>query len=233
VDPTKITRIEEPTWDVNAIGAENVQLEELLQVAQNSRSDLKQARALERSSRFFMRANRGNYYPYLNAFYNNGSAFNQLKGADKNDPGYRNFNQQFLTDNRNNSFGLSLYVPIFGGFQNRYAVVQSKVTYDNNKLLTEGREVSVKGDVVRAYENLNNVKKSYAAGLTGLQASKRAYELELERFNLGITSFVDVANANRTYIQAQTDMAQAKYRVLFQKILLDYAVGTLKPEDIP
>jgi hypothetical protein len=28
-------------------------------------------------------------------------------------------------------------------------------------------------------------------------------------------------------------MAQAKYRFLFQKIMLDYAIGTLKPEDIP
>ena len=60
-----------------------------------------------------------------------------------------------------------------------------------------------------------------------------AFDLERERYNLGVTSFVDFVNANRTYVQAQTDMAQAKYRFLFQKIALDFAVGTLKVEDIP
>jgi outer membrane protein TolC len=44
---------------------------------------------------------------------------------------------------------------------------------------------------------------------------------------------VDFANANRTYIQAQTDMAQAKYRFIFQKIMLDYAIGTLNPDELP
>jgi outer membrane protein len=59
-----------------------------------------------------------------------------------------------------------------------------------------------------------------------------AFRLEKERFDLGITSFVDMANANRTYVQAQSNMAQAKYRFLFQKVALDYALGTLKFEDI-
>lgn len=59
-----------------------------------------------------------------------------------------------------------------------------------------------------------------------------AFSLEAERYNLGVTNFVDFINANRVFIQAQTDKAQAEYRLLFQKILVDYAAGTLKVEDI-
>jgi len=33
------------------------------------------------------------------------------------------------------------------------------------------------------------------------------------------------------YVQAQTDKAQAEYTLVFQKIVLEYAVGTLKTED--
>jgi hypothetical protein len=33
------------------------------------------------------------------------------------------------------------------------------------------------------------------------------------------------------FVKAQTDKAQAEYRLMFQKVLVDYAVGTLKPED--
>jgi outer membrane protein len=56
--------------------------------------------------------------------------------------------------------------------------------------------------------------------------------LETERYNLGVTNFVDYTNANRALIQAQTDAAQAENRLIFQKIVIAYAVGTLVPEDI-
>lgn len=233
VDPVNTYKIEQPSWDVNALALDNLNLEDLLKAAAENRSDLKQARFTEKASKFAMYSQKGNYFPSLNAFYSNGSAYNQVKGTDPSSQGYRGFHDQFFTDNRSNAFGLSLNVPIFTGFQNRYFYVQSKVLYENNKLLTKSREVIVKSDVLRAYENFQSVQKAYAAGLKGIEASQMAFNLEQERYNLGITTFVDFANANKTLVQAQTDMAQAKYRFVFQKIMLDYAVGTLQVEDIP
>jgi outer membrane protein len=233
VDPTIKTTIVEPSWDVNAIVLDNLTLDQLLSMANTHRSDLKQAKYIEKASKFGMQASKGNYLPSINASYSNGSAYNQLKGVRRDTSAFRDFNEQFYKDNRNNFIGLSVYIPIFTGFQNRANYVQSKVLYENNKLLTKGQEMLVKGDVLRAFQNYQSVQKAYTASLTGLQASELAYNLENERYILGITSFVDIANANRVFIQAQTDMAQAKYRFLFQKILLDYAVGTLNSEDIP
>ncbi len=232
VDPTVKTHIQEPDWDVNTLALDNLELDQLLEVANERRSDLRQARYTERASKFGMSSRKGNYLPSLTAFYNNGSAYNQVKGAPR-DSEYRSFRDQFTNFNRSNSIGLAFNIPIFTGFQNRAFYIQSKVLHENNKLQTKNSEVIVKGDVLRAYENFRSVKKAYSSGLTGLEASEMAFNLEQERFNLGITSFVDFANANRTFIQAQTDMAQAKYRFIFQKIMLDYAVGTLRPEDIP
>ncbi len=232
IDPSIKTKIEEPSWDINALALDNLSLEQLLEVAKNNRADLKQAEYTERASRFGMQASKGNYLPSINASYSNGSTWNQLKGAP-HDSTFRTFNDQFFTYNRRNSIGVGISIPLFTGFQNRAVYVQNKVLYRNNQLLTKNRGVLVKGDVVRAYQNFQSVQKAYQAGVTGLEASQMAYNLEQERFHLGVSSFVDLANANRTYIQAQTDMAQAKYRFLFQKILLDYAVGTLRPEDVP
>jgi outer membrane protein len=64
-----------------------------------------------------------------------------------------------------------------------------------------------------------------------LEAAEKAFSFESERYNLGITNFVDFANANRVFVQAQTDKAQAEYRLLFQKIAIDYATGTLKTDN--
>ncbi|HEY0742315.1 MAG TPA: TolC family protein [Chryseosolibacter sp.] len=231
-DPTYNVRINEPSWDVNSIALDNLSLDDLVQTALTNRADLKQAQYTERASKFGMHAAKGNYLPSLTAFYQNGSAWNLQKGTPR-DSSYRNFSDQFFTDNRRNYLGVGLTIPLFSGFQNRAIYYQSKVQFQNNQALTKSREIVVKGDVVRAYENFVSIKKAYSAGLVGLEASQMAYNLEQERFNLGITSFVDFANANRTFIQAQVDMAQAKYRFLFQKVLLDYAIGTLKPEDLP
>jgi outer membrane protein len=232
VDPTLNFAIQEPSWDVNGIALDNLNLSQLLEIAAENRADLKVVKYTEKANKYAMHSTLGNYLPSLSAQYNYGSAFNQAKGAPR-DSTYVNFSDQFRRNNRYNSFGINLTIPLFSGFRSRAVYVQSKVTYENSKLLTKNREVLINGDVLRAYENFQSVQKAYSAGLTGLEASQMAYNLEQERYNLGITSFVDFANANKTYIQAQVDMAQAKYRFLFQKIMLDYAVGTLKVEDIP
>lgn len=232
IDPVNQPTLTEPEWDVNSVVLDNQNLDQLLATAAAQRSDLHQAQYTERASKFLMYSSRGNYLPSLNASYSFGSRYNQVRGTPR-DSSFRNFENQVTIDNRYQTFGVGIRIPIFTGFQNRYTYVQSKVQYDNNKIQTKNREVIVKGDVVRAYRNFESVKKGYLASIDGLSASEMAYNLEKERYNLGITSFVDFANANRTYVQSQTNMAQAKYRFLFQKILLDYALGTLQFENIP
>jgi len=133
------------------------------------------------------------------------------------------------------SKGLQLYVPIFGGnqlLQNRTTFVQQKVNYKNTQLISSGLEIQVKSDVLRAYQNFKLYKKTFAVSIDQLKAADIAFGFEKERYDLGITSFVDYIQANKTLVQAQTDRAQAEYRLLFQKVLLDYAIGTLKPEDL-
>ncbi len=62
-------------------------------------------------------------------------------------------------------------------FTNRYTYVRNKVTYENAKLTTRAREITINGDVLRAYENFYNFKKNYATNITGLEASKVAFSL--------------------------------------------------------
>lgn len=233
IDPTSISVVADPSWDINAVALDIGNLNDLIARAQERRSDLKSVRAIQEARKHNWRASKGLLYPSLNAFYSNGSAYNQLKGADTSDPAYRSFEDQFFTDNRSNSFGLSLNIPIINGLNNRYRNVNNKTLYESSKFTTNARAVQVTGDVVKTYENFANVKAAYAAGVTGAEASKLAFNLETERYNLGVSSFVDIANANKTYVEAQTNLAQAKYRLLFQKILLDYALGDLTLEDIP
>lgn len=144
----------------------------------------------------------------------------------------RSFRDQISSDNVFKQYGFQLSIPLFNGLQTRTAYVQQKTLYENSKLTRKNVEYQIRNDVVRASRNYEGAKKAYVVTVDQLKAAEMAFVLETERYNLGVTNFVDFINANRVFVQAQTDKAQAEYRLLFQKVLLDYAVGTLKVEDI-
>ncbi|MEK6783203.1 MAG: TolC family protein [Bacteroidota bacterium] len=231
LEPTEQFDVAKPDWDVNMIGSRQIELDVLFEAALKNRGDYLRAKKSEQAAKYAMNASRGGMMPTLSAFGTLYSAYNKADG----DPNVRPIGDQFRTDNLRKVYGLQLYIPVFGGnqnLQNRTAYVQQKVNYFNTQTLTKNAEIQVKTDVVRAYENFNLYKKTYTVSLEQLIAAEMAFELERERYNLGITNLVDFTQANRILVQAQTDRAQAEYRLLFQKILLDYAIGTLKPEDL-
>jgi outer membrane protein len=157
-----------------------------------------------------------------------------LQGVETLQPNdkQRSFNDQFRFDNVYKQYGFQLSIPLFSGLQNRTNYYQQKTLYENSKLTRKNIEYQIRNDVVRASRNYDGAKKAYVVTVDQLKAAEMAFGLETERYNLGVTNFVDFINANRVFVQAQTDKAQAEYRLLFQKVLLDYAVGTLKVEDI-
>lgn len=230
LDPTEGLEIVKPDWDVNSVSADKLELQQLFDTAMKSRGDYMRAVKNEDAARFGMNAARASMQPTLSAFGTVYSAYNYAHG----DPSVRPFDTQFKNDNLRKIYGFQLNIPIFGGnqnLQNRTNYVQQRVLYLNNQWTRKNVEVQVKTDVLRAYENLQLYARTYSVTIDQLKAADHALQLESERYGLGVTNFVDFANANRVFVQAQTDKAQAEYRLLFQKVLVDYAVGTLKPED--
>jgi outer membrane protein len=254
--------VERPSWDVNTFDTDAMNIEELANRAKQSRGDYLSAEKTADAQRYSMYAARGAMAPSLSAFFRYGSAYNkqhgvpdsvqryttavvtaptpsgyalepQLVGTVANPEVPRPFDEQFRTNNVYKTFGLQLTIPIFNGFQNRTNQFRQKIAYRNAQLTRNNLELQIRSDVLRAVRNYEGARRAYSITSDQLKAAEVAFQLETERFNLGVTSFVDFANANRVYIQAQTDKAQAEYRLVFQKVVLEYAVGTLKTEDTP
>jgi outer membrane protein len=156
-----------------------------------------------------------------------------LPGLYGNPEKPRPFSEQFRTNNVYKSYGFQLTIPLFNGYQNKTAYVQRRIQYENSQLTRKNLEFQIRNDVLQAVRNYEGAKKAFAVSSDQLRAAEMAFQLETERYNLGVTNFVEYFNANRVYVQAQTDKAQAEYRLVFQKILLEYAVGTLKTESTP
>jgi outer membrane protein len=260
IDPFEQFDVERPNWDINMFDNDPLDINELASRAQKSRGDYLNAVKSEDAQRYGMYASRGLLLPSLTAFFSYGSAYNRQHDipdsvesyrtiivADPSEAsGYgfgseslgtvanpevpRDFKDQFTSDNVYKSYGISVSVPLFNNLRNRTNYVQQKIQYKNAQLTRTNLEYQIKNDVIRAVRNYEGAKKAFTITSDQLKAAELAFQLETERYNLGVTSFVDFANANRVYVQAQTEKAQAEYRLVFQKILLEYAVGTLKTE---
>ena len=244
IDPLEKFDVERPNWDVNAIGNDNLNTEELAERAKQYRGDYQRAVKQENAQRFAMNAAKGTMMPSLFAFGSIASAYNYQRGVQQylgtdslgnpiENPNYpRPFSEQFRTNNVQKQYGVQLTIPIFQGLQNRTTYVQQKVLYQNTQINKNNVEYQIRNDVVKAVLNYDGARKAFAITTVQLKSAEMAFSLEQERYNLGLTNFVDYINANRVLVQSQTDKAQAEYRLVFQKIMIEYAVGTLRPEDL-
>jgi outer membrane protein len=228
IDPHIYFMVDEINWDINTLVSDTMSTDELMNIAMGRRSDLKQAEFSEKAAKFGFQSFRGRYFPSLYAGASYGSRYNYIYGETN-----RTFNQQFTEDNTNLSYGLSLSIPIYYGLRYRAQAAQSRVTYENAKITTSNREVTVKSDVIRAVQNFNDTKTSYAASDAQLRAAELTYKMEKERYDLGMSNMVQLTTTNQALVKAKADFQSAKYNLMFQKLLINYATGTLKIEDIP
>jgi outer membrane protein len=228
IDPNTYFQVEEVNWDYNSLIADSLATDELMAVAMGRRSDLKQAEFSEKAARFGFSAFKGRYLPSIYAGASYGSRYNYIYGESN-----RTFNQQFREDNTNLSYGFSLSIPIYYGLRYRAQAAQARATFENAKLTKTNREVTVKSDVIRAIQNFRDTKTSYAASEAQLKAAELTYKMEKERYDLGISSMVQLTTTNQALVKAKADFQSAKYNLMFQKLLINFATGTLKEEDIP
>lgn len=241
IDPFEEYDVEKPNWDINALGYDSMDIEKLADNAKLHRGDYLRAVKMEEAYKFSTKAAKGLMMPQVYAFAQVGSAYNfQHDVADsisiggvtvKNPYAPRPFDQQFKNDNFYKQYGVQLQIPLFNGLQNRTNMAQQKTLYENSQWTRKSLEYQIKNDVIRAVRNYEGARTAFEVSLNQLKAAKVAFQYETERYNLGVTNFVDFTNANRVLIQAQTDKAQAEYRLVFQRILIEYAVGTLDAED--
>lgn len=227
LDPLVAFSLEEPGWEINDL--DNLSVDELYKIAAERRSDLKRAELNEKSLQYSFQATKGTYFPSVTAFASYGSAYNYVHKNPEN----RTFDQQFWSDNTQLTYGISFRVPIYNAFANRSNVVRNRMLYENAKLQTENTEIVAKSEVLLAYRNLKDAESAFEAATAQLDAAEISNALERERYTLGISDIVALTQSNQALTQAQGDYESARYTLMFQKLLINYATGTLQYEDIP
>jgi outer membrane protein len=233
IDPSIPFELEDVDWDINTLVADSMSLQEMYATGLDRRSDLKEAQYSEKAAQNLYSFTKGSYYPVISAGASYGSRYNYIYDLPSDAPKNRSFDEQFRKDNRLLSYGVSVTIPIYYGLANRAAAANRKALWQNAQLTRSGTEVTVKSDIIRAHQNFVDAQANFQATTTQLRAAELSYKTEKERYDLGISNIVQLTTANQAYTKAQGDYQNSLFTLMFQKLLTNYATGTLRMEDIP
>lgn len=122
---------------------------------------------------------------------------------------------------------LNLNVPVFDGFQKRYAAQQRKIAIDKARQSGQLLKNSIDLQIRQATVTLSN-------NLQTLQSQKRNMDLAQEvvrvtriKYKEGVGSNIEVLNAETSFREAQTNYFSALLDYMITKVDLDKALGKL------
>ncbi|HSJ69213.1 MAG TPA: TolC family protein [Anditalea sp.] len=220
LDPNSFPMLEPVNIDTQLSEFMDLSLTELYRIAHKNRSDLKEQKLLEQAQKRMVAVSRSFYYPQLNAFFQYNTFATSLDE--------RSFSDQYLRIYPQRTIGLSLTIPIFNNFENRVLVARSKLEYQNQQLESNALERRLTQETKLAYENYRAAIRREEATKVQLTAAEEAQKVIAERFRLGVSNFVDLAQANQQLVAAQSDYTQAVYTNYFQEVILRYTLGVLE-----
>ncbi|KRG68607.1 TolC family outer membrane protein [Pseudoxanthomonas dokdonensis] len=185
---------------------------------------LKSTEAQLQASEYGVSTARAAHYPTLNlgGSYNNGAGWDSVHG-----PGTPTY-----ADDEGYTVGLTLNVPIFAG-----GAIQSRVRQAiNQRDIAQDQYEQTRRALIR---NTSSAYQALSAGISEVEArrlavvsAQSAYDASQVGLEVGTRTVLDVLQNQQTLFQSQLDYAEAKYRFLQNRLLLEAAAGTLDINDV-
>jgi len=130
-----------------------------------------------------------------------------------------------FNDNKGQSFGLQLSVPIFNGFSVRNNVERSKVSLEKSKIDLEQKSLDLQRNVYTAFTDAKGALNAYESSTVTLEARQQAYNYAKEKYDVGLMNSFDFTQAQTLLTNAQSDVIRTKYDYMFKIKILEFYFG--------
>jgi len=180
--------------------------------AQNTRADLQQARAKIEAQRGAVDVARAQSRPDLFA-----EIASDTWSIDRNPWQSRNLGLQ-----------MRLTFPLIDGGSHRAAVDRAREQVNEQAADYEALKRTISEEVARAAAELTSARKivlNYQQAI--LPRTEELLRTSRSGFETGLTSFVDVLDAQRVYRQTQTELQTALFDAIRLQIVLERVLGTV------
>ena len=135
---------------------------------------------------------------------------------------------RFIDQMKNNFsqyLGLSLSVPIFTRFSNRNGLRAAQLSYKSQELQLENVKKSLYKEIQQAYYNAVNAQEKYRSSQSAAASAQEAFRLTGARYEHGQATGTEFNEAKARYLEAESNLARARYEQLYQSRLLDFYRG--------
>ncbi|MDD5151242.1 MAG: TolC family protein [Flavobacterium sp.] len=200
--------------------------------AKEIRTELKIARTNLEIAQKNVAIAKGAFQPSLRGFYNFNSrvsyadvpAYDPVTGNLIGTKSPAPFFNQF-SDNKGQSFGAQLSIPIFNGFSAKNNVERSKVNLEKSKIAVEQQELDLQRNVYTAFTDAKGGLNAYESSLAALDARQEAYNYAKEKYAVGMMNSFDFNQAQTLLSNAQSEVLRTKYDYIFKIKILEFYFG--------
>jgi outer membrane protein len=134
------------------------------------------------------------------------------------------FSQQWK-NNRNESFGFRLTIPIFNGLQSNIAYQNAKLNEQNSYYNYVTAQLNLRKTIQQAYADAYAALKKFHAEEKSVASLNESFGYTKSKFDVGAATALDYNTAKTNLEKAQLDMLQAKYTYVFKLKVLDFYEG--------
>lgn len=128
-------------------------------------------------------------------------------------------------NNKGQSFGVQLNVPIFNGFSVRNNVERSKVEIERKKIALEQEDLTLQRNVYMAYTDATGALNAYESALVAIESRQGAYDYAAEKYKVGLMNSFDFYQAQSLLTLAQSESLRTKYDYIFKIKILEFYFG--------
>lgn len=134
------------------------------------------------------------------------------------------FFDQF-SNNKGQSFGVQLSIPIFNGFSARNNVDRSKVSLERSKIAVEQQDLDLQRNVFTAFADAKGSLNANEAAVVALEARQVAYNYAKEKYDVGLMNSFDFNQSQTLLTNAQSEVIRTKYDYIFKIKILEFYFG--------
>jgi outer membrane protein len=199
--------------------------------AQENRTELKIAQTNLEIAEKNVAIAKGGFQPTLRGFYNFNTrisysdiAFRDSQGAIVGVQSAPPFFDQF-SNNKGQSFGFQLNIPIFNGFSARNNVERSKVNLEKSKIALEQQDLDLERSVYLAFTDAKGALNAHESSLVALESREAAYDYAKEKYDVGLLNSFDLNQSQTLLSNAQSEVLRSKYDYIFKIKILEFYFG--------
>jgi outer membrane protein len=209
-----------PVINVDSTAIVTGNIDEIFALAQGTRPEVKSAELNLASSESALSIARGARSPQLSLSHSVTTRYVYIN----NTPGNLPFKDQ-IKNNKNYDLGFSLNIPILNGWQVNKNVSNSKLEIQKSQYALESAKKTLYKNIQQAYTDALAALKKYNSSRKAVTSSEESFRYTEQKFNVGLVTPVDYNAGKTQLLNAQSDLAQAKYEFIFKIKVLDFYKG--------